>query len=242
MDASLERQSGVSGKLGSAKMPGLERSVAVLITIKKPFSEVREALAAYHAVGILGCADCASVCQTGGSEQIKEMAQGLEDKEIVFSLSCEAPCDQRVARRDLRRVARLLAEAEAVVMLTCGIGVQSVGRLTDKILIPGLNTVFPGSAARIGEFYEYCQACGDCLLMETAGLCPHTLCPKGLVNGPCEGLEDGKCEAWGFERDCVWCQIYERLRNQGRPARFSTIRPATDWAARKNPRQLLVAR
>jgi len=214
----------------------------MLVTVKKPFTEIQEALAPYHAVGILGCADCAAVCQTGGSEQIKDMAQKLAEKEIVFSLSCEAPCDQRVARRDLRRVVGLLAQAEAVLMLTCGIGVQSVGRVTDKVLIPGLNTMFPGSAARIGEFYEFCQACGDCLLAETAGLCPYALCPKGLLNGPCEGSEEGKCEAWAFERDCVWHQIYERLRNQARLGRFFQVRPASDWATRRTPRQMVPVR
>ena len=44
----------------------------MLITVKKPFSEVKESLAPYKRIGIFGCANCCAVCQTGGSDQIKE--------------------------------------------------------------------------------------------------------------------------------------------------------------------------
>ncbi|MBI2846927.1 MAG: methylenetetrahydrofolate reductase C-terminal domain-containing protein [Chloroflexi bacterium] len=212
----------------------------MLITTKKPFEEVKKMLEPYKAVGIVGCADCCATCQTGGSEQIKAMADMLKDKTIVFSLSCEAPCDQRIARRDLRRVEEDVNKSEALLMLTCGIGVQSFGKtLATKPLVPGLNTMFPGSAARIGEFREFCNTCGDCILGVTAGICPVTLCPKGLLNGPCEDMEEGKCHVWNFKRDCIWYDIYGKLKAQNKQDNISQVNASRDWSYKHHPRELV---
>ena len=86
--------------------------------------------------------------------------------------------------------------------------------LSEKICIPGLNTKFIGATERIGRFYEKCRACGDCKLFETGGICSITRCPKGLLNGPCGGHMDGKCEV-DRDNDCAWILIYKRLLKLG---------------------------
>jgi hypothetical protein len=60
-----------------------------------------------------------------------------------------------------------------------------------------------------------CVTCGDCIAENFGGICPMARCPKGLLNGPCGGAEDGKCEV-NPEKDCVWELIYIRLEGLGR--------------------------
>lgn len=199
----------------------------------------------YQTLGIVGCGDCCAACQTGGSEQIKEAAAKLTEeskKEIVFSFTCEAPCDQRIIRRDLRRVSKELSQVDALVVMTCGIGVQSLAHVVDKPLIPTNNTQFPGSAARLGAFYEYCSTCGDCVLGETAAICPVTMCPKGLLNGPCEEVAEGMCDVFGYQKPCAWTDIYARLKARNSTDYLQKVRPARDWSSRMSPRQVVWAR
>jgi hypothetical protein len=127
-----------------------------------------------------------------------------------------------------------LDEADAVVVMSCGAGVQTVADAVDKPVFPGLESVFLGNVIRHGVFEERCQMCGDCVLDETAGICPVTTCPKGLLNGPCGGMWDGKCEVL-TDRECTHVRIRERLASQGRdrsgvlePKDFSkTLKPGS---------------
>ena len=43
-----------------------------------------------------------------------------------------------------------------------------------KPVFPGLESLFLGTVVRNGVFEERCQTCGDCVLGETAGICPVT--------------------------------------------------------------------
>jgi len=85
----------------------------------------------------------------------------------------------------------------------------------DKPVIPALDTLFIGVEETPGDFHEVCAQCGQCVLGETAGICPLTACHKGLLNGPCGGTNNGKCEV-DKEKDCAWTLIYQRLKEQGR--------------------------
>jgi hypothetical protein len=96
--------------------------------------------------------------------------------------------------------------------MMCGAGVQDLVDYFGKIYVPALNTKFLGGTERIGKFYERCRACGDCVLYETGGICPVVRCPKGMMNGPCGGVYEGKCEVEGYKQDCAWVLIYNRLK------------------------------
>ena len=85
----------------------------------------------------------------------------------------------------------------------------------DQPVIPALDTLFIGVEDSPGSFQEVCAQCGQCILGETAAICPVTRCHKGLLNGPCGGTNDGKCEV-DKEKDCAWTLIYRRLEEQGR--------------------------
>src|SRR5690606_37463343 len=106
------------------------------------------------------------------------------------------------------------SESDALLVLACGAGVQSIGRVIEKPLIAALDPVFIGTVERLGVFHEYCSVCGNCVLDRTEGLCPVTRCAKSLMNGPCGGAVNGKCEV-DFESDCVWALIYEKKKKNG---------------------------
>jgi len=210
----------------------------MIITEKKPIEEIRESLKDSKRVFIMGCGTCAKLSQTGGEEQVKEMAQLLSDKEIVGTVVIETPCDKRILKRDLRTVSASLNAADTVLVLSCGVGVQTLAELTGKIAIPGLNTKFIGMTEHIGAFYQRCLACGDCILDETGGICPISRCPKGLLNGPCAGHMDEKCEV-DREKDCVWVLIYKRMKDIGQLDKFRAFRKPRNYQISTSPQQIV---
>ena len=185
----------------------------MIITQQKSLDEIQKMLKPFEKIFIIGCGTCGTTCQTAGEEQVKGMAEKLGDKKIVGTVVVESPCDARVLRRDTNKFKKEIAEADALLCLTCGAGVQNIVESMDKICVPGLDTKFLGKIERIGMFYERCRACGECILFETGGICPIVRCPKSMLNGPCGGMYDGKCEVGGYKRDCAWVLIYERLKN-----------------------------
>ncbi len=187
----------------------------MIITTQKPLDEIQRMLKSYSKLFVIGCGTCSTTCQTGGEEEVKEMIKKLDDKNILGTMVVESPCDARLLKRDARKHKKEIADADAVLCLACGAGVQNIVEKIEKVCVPALNTKFIGRIERIGEFYERCRACGDCILFDTGGICPIVRCPKGMLNGPCGGMFDSNCEVGGYERDCAWVLIYERLKNLG---------------------------
>ncbi len=210
----------------------------MIVTEKKPIDEIKVSLKDSKKVFIIGCGTCATLGQTGGEEQVKEMTTLLSDKETVGTVVPETPCDKRVLKRDLKAVLGSLDAADAILVLSCGAGVQTVAEITGKNTLPGLNSKFIGMVEHIGEFYQRCLACGDCILAETGGVCPITRCPKGLLNGPCAGHMDEKCEV-DREKDCAWVLIYKRMKDNGQLDRFRAFRKPRDYQISTPPQQII---
>ncbi len=127
-----------------------------------------------------------------------------------------------------------------MLSLACGAGVNLVAEMFPKArIIPATNSTFCGSSVGQGKFVEHCGGCGDCVLDRTAGVCPIVRCAKSLLNGPCGGCQEGKCEI-NPETDCAWYIICERLQLQGRPHLLDEIQQPKDWrpAGHGGPRTL----
>ena len=208
----------------------------MIVTHRKDPSIVRELAAPFKKIIIVGCSECAAVCRTGGSEQVKEMAEFLSEHEILATISIESPCDKRISSRDMKRLDEELSDCDALVALCCGSGVQALAEVTGKRIVTALDTDFLGMVERLGVFYERCRHCGECLLNDTAEICPVTRCPKGIRNGPCEGIEGTKCEV-DKDRDCVWHTIYENLKSLGRTDLFLKYHEPVDWSVCNSPRE-----
>jgi hypothetical protein len=152
------------------------------------------------------------------------MIDKLSDKISGFAVA-EEPCDLRLTKRDLRKHKDTIADSDAILVMNCGVGVQVVADYTNKIALPALDTMFIGMTERIGRYFERCNACQDCILDETGGVCPITRCPKSLLNGPCGGQVEGKCEVGDYKRDCAWILIWKTLKEQDRLEEFTKFRP-----------------
>jgi len=210
----------------------------MILTSKKNIEDIKRSLQGFNSIVIVGCSECAAICQTGGSEQVKDMENALSENEILATISIESPCDKRISTRDFRRITEELNKADAIVSLTCGSGVQAVSEVTGKPVISALDTLFLGMVERLGEFHERCSTCGDCILNYTASICPITLCPKGIRNGPCEGIVNTKCEVYE-EKECVWHLIYEKLKDLNRIDNYSIYHEPLDWSLHHSPREKL---
>jgi ferredoxin len=198
----------------------------MIISEQKPFEEIKACLEGEEKVFIVGCGDCATVCQTGGEEQVKEMQEKLEAKGkiVTGSIVLNPACHVLEVKRGFREKKEEVNAAASLVVMACGNGVQAVTEASGKITHPALNTLFLGSIQRFGHYLERCSLCGECVLEKTGGICPLTRCTKGLLNGPCGGAKDGKCEV-DSEKDCGWELIFKRLKEIGQLERLKEFQP-----------------
>ncbi len=211
------------------------------ITEQKPFEEIQSLLQREKKVYLIGCGTCTTMCHTGGREEVLEMTEKLTKigKEVTGWTVIPTACDELTGEA-LKEVSRAVDAANAVLVMACAFGVQTIVRYaSEKPVYPALNTLFIGVEEVPAQFTELCRQCGNCLLGRTAGICPLTACPKGLVNGPCGGYRDGKCEV-DPTRDCAWIQIYERLKKMGRLDTLSIPQPLKDYAKMAHPRHISI--
>ena len=210
----------------------------MIVAERKPFEEIKERVKDYKKLLILGCGTCVSVCHAGGEKEVGllatelRMANKLDGKEVeIGEATIERQCDQEY----IEPVVEKAKDYDAVLSMACGAGVQFVAEMLESMpIIPALNTRFIGVAAEEGIFAEKCRACGNCLLADYGGICPITMCAKSLVNGPCGGYKDGKCET-NSEQNCAWIMIYERLAKQNRLDKMREISAFKDYSTQSHP-------
>ena len=209
----------------------------MIITKKKPVDELLAMLEGVKKVAIVGCGNCAAACQTGGETEIKEMTALLEQHgiEVVATVLPDECCHKMLVKKDTKVLRD--CGAEAIVGMACGDGVQTVADNIPLPIYPANNTMFLGQIERVGMFHEYCRMCGDCVLGSTGGICPITKCAKSLVNGPCGGQKNGKCEV-NPENDCAWIQIYDRLVTIGQEDKLLGTRKDKGYADTAYPRHI----
>jgi ferredoxin len=210
----------------------------MIISTPKGREELEALLQDYRSLFLIGCGACATVCKVGGEDEVFATQEWLEEtgREVVGSMVLEEACHIMRSARELRRYNAQVEEADALLVLSCGAGVQSISNCIDKRVLVGVNSLFLGNIRRFGEFEEKCSLCGDCILNETAGICPVTNCAKGLLNGPCGGMEGGHCEV-DEQYDCTWIKIHERLEKQQRLGVFDRTVEPKDWSKKFKPGQ-----
>lgn len=206
----------------------------------KPLTEILDSLGSATRIYILGCGGCVTVCQSGGEQAARELAELL--KQSGKGIDCQYGSIPRQCEAEFLEMLPLdLPAVEVVVSLACGVGVQALVQTYPSMrVVPGLNTQFMGMPVAAGLFAERCLGCGNCILDQTGGVCPITRCAKSLLNGPCGGSQDGKCEIGG-DRECAWQLIHDRLASQGREATLLTMWLPRDWRTSHHggPRQMV---
>jgi hypothetical protein len=215
-------------------------------TIQKPIDEIIGYISPEEKVLVVGCGNCAAKCHSGGEAETREMAERLKKRGVkVAGWACT---DSGVSLCKLAIVKKLLNEthqaeteqADSFIILACGQGIHTVMDATEGGMVhPGCDTIFGGETVTDDFITEFCSLCGECIVENTGGLCPVTLCAKSLLNGPCGGAIDGKCEV-DRNRDCGWQLIYDRLRELGRLDRMGKYITPKNNSRWSRPRSLSI--
>ena len=210
----------------------------MVITQKKPLGEVLEMVADAKTVALVGCGSCATACQTGGEPQIAELTAALEEsgKRVIASTVADYCCMNLGVRKAVMPLVE--AKPDCILCMSCGDGVQCVAKNAENIpTYPTNNTMYLGEVVRFGVWEEACRFCGVCVLGQTGGICPVTRCAKSLINGPCGGQKNGKCEV-NPENDCAWIQIYHRLQATGQLHKLLQTREDKGYQKMAHPRTI----
>ena len=205
----------------------------MIISERKPIKSIIEMLSDSTNILIAGCRSCASVCMAGGDRETALLSEALQLYSSLHSLnwsiseiSVERQCEMEWAKE----IADSAEGMDAIISLGCGVGVQCIQEVCDILVLPGLNTSNMGAPVEQGIYAERCGGCGDCTLHLTGGICPVARCSKSMLNGPCGGSQNGKCEV-NPDTECAWDLIYKSLGKLNRLELLSEIIPPKDWTA-----------
>lgn len=213
----------------------------MIISGNKPFDEIKEFLKDDKTVFIIGCGKCATVCKSGGEEQVKAMKQILEreGKVITGTTILDPACTLSKTKRDLEEFMDIIQDTDSILSMACGDGTQTIAKVMEyKPVYPANDTLFIGEVQMLGRYEEACRACGDCQLAWTGGICPVTSCSKGLLNGACGGADkDGRCEV-NPEYRCAWVKIYKRLERLNQLENLLKVRDERDYSKLNRKRDI----
>ncbi|MFC1825931.1 methylenetetrahydrofolate reductase C-terminal domain-containing protein [Thermodesulfobacteriota bacterium] len=216
----------------------------MIVGEQKPIAEIKEIVTPYKKLLILGCGTCVKTCFAGGEDEVATLTSALrlvfkkEGQEIeIEEFTIERQCENEF----IQEAADAIARNDSVLSLACGAGVQAIARrFATTSVLPGVNTTFIGVLESPGVFTEECSGCGNCELAVFGGVCPVTRCSKKLLNGPCGGSMDGKCEV-NPDTACAWQLIIERLKALGQLDNLRGYIPPKNWSSSNagGPRKLV---
>ena len=218
----------------------------MIVAERKPFEEIYEKISKYKKVLLLGCGTCVTVCMAGGEKETEILASQLRlaAREKGDAIEFDTHTITRQCDREFfdEETARKIQAVDAVVSLACGVGVQySVEVFGDAIVHPALNTKFFGTNVEQGVWAERCAGCGECVVDRFGGVCPVARCSKSLLNGPCGGSANGKCEIDPENVECGWQLIYDRLKRTDQLNLLEENVPIKDWSTSRDggPRKIV---
>ena len=170
----------------------------MIVASPKPITELKNLIARHGKVLFVGCGTCVTVCLAGGEREVGiasyavRMARKIEGKPLELTqVTIERQCENEF----IKDLAEPAAKADAIVSFGCGAGVQAIAeRFPNKPVYAGLNTQFLGILEEQAVWTEKCLGCGDCMLAQFGGICPVTRCAKRMLNGPCGGSTEKRCE------------------------------------------------
>jgi len=216
----------------------------VIIAQQKNIKDIAGMVEACKKVLLVGCAGCVTVCLSGGEKETEILASALRIMRklagrplVTSTYIATRQCDPEF----ITPLDELVGAADAVISLACGVGVQYLAeRYPEKWVVPAQDTLFAGGSTEHGRWDEKCGLCGDCILHRTGGICPVSRCAKSILNGPCGGSQNGRCEV---DKDvaCAWQLIYDHMKALGRLQDLTAVQPLKDWSKARDggPRKAL---
>ena len=216
----------------------------MIIAEQKEISEIINMVGDHRNILVIGCDTCVTICLAGGAKEVAILASALrlafrvQGKQVeVNETTVERQCEIEF----VDSLESMVKGKDLLISMGCGIGVQTIAeRFLHLPVVPALNTKFLGLPEKQGIWVERCQACGQCVLDKTGGICPISRCSKSLLNGPCGGSQNSKCEI-NNEIDCGWHLIYERLKALNRLECLEEIMPVKNWSTSRDggPRKMI---
>ncbi|MCL5774161.1 MAG: methylenetetrahydrofolate reductase C-terminal domain-containing protein [Firmicutes bacterium] len=217
----------------------------MIVAERKPMEELLQMTAPFGKILVAGCGACVTVCMAGGEKEVEVLSSLLliERKKNGKELEARKHTVERQCEPEFIKDLDPRAEGvEMILSMACGVGVQYLAERYPKIPVyPALNTKFMGGPVQQGIWTEKCGGCGNCILSLTGGICPIARCSKSLLNGPCGGSENGKCEVDPKNIDCAWQLIFDRMKNLGKLEILAEIQPPKDWSYARDggPRKIV---
>jgi hypothetical protein len=171
----------------------------------------------------LGCRDVYYPVETA-----REFIDSLK-AEVIERASLDYLCHREFVEEYIKAYAQQIDSAQAVLVFSCGVGVQVVSALLeDRRVYTGCDTLHLNGFQGLTVKEYNCDQCGECYLNHTGGMCPVALCSKHLLNGPCGGSQKGKCEI-DPEIPCVWQRIVDRLARLGQGEALEKLGAPKNW-------------
>lgn len=209
----------------------------MIVATQKPIEEIWDMVKDFKKVMIFGCNTCVAICHSGGGKEAEIITSLLrikateDGKEMAIdSGATERQCEPEYFTAHMDK----LKTYDVVVSTACGVGVNFLaGLIGDMPVYPGVDTSFYGAVPQAGVFVELCGGCGKCILHLTGGICPIVRCSKSLLNGPCGGTDNGKCEV-SKDVDCGWYLIVERMKKLGALDKLMEIQPPKEWSTARH--------
>jgi ferredoxin len=211
----------------------------MIVAERKPFDQIYELASMHEKVLILGCGTCVTVCMAGGEKEVNILANQIRlaaknkgDNIDVQEHTITRQCDREFFDEDTLKKVK---GADAVIAMGCGVGVQFCSDIFPETPVySGVNTKFYGATVEQGVWSERCAGCGECIVDKFGGVCPVARCSKSLLNGPCGGSSDGKCEVDPENIECAWQLIHDRMHKLGRIRELEENQPLKDWSTARD--------
>ena len=168
---------------------------------------------------IIACNKCFKEFETVDEPDCDEFEKIVseEGKTITGSAKVDFLCNKVQTERKLQDM--IPEGTEHVFVISCGLGVQTVADMVNVPVYAAADSLNYRGHHGMALTKKSCDACAQCYLNITGGVCPIVDCSKSLVNGQCGGAKNGKCEV-DSSKDCAWEKIYRRLEKQGRLDEF----------------------
>ena len=163
---------------------------------------------------IIACNKCFKEFETIDEPECGELEKIVSEqgKTLTGSARVDFLCNKIQTEKKLQDM--IPEGTENVLVISCGLGIQTVADLAGKPVYAASNSLNYTGYHGMALTKRKCDACAQCYLNVTGGICPIVDCSKSLVNGQCGGAKDGKCEV-DSNKDCAWEKIYKRLEKQG---------------------------
>ncbi len=205
----------------------------MIVGEQKPILDILSFIDGNERILLAGCHGCVTVCCAGGQKEVDLLADMIELARKKRRQACKITKITLERQCDPEFLTDLIAKAkenDVILSMACGAGVQLVAEKVGSMKVfPAINTNFIGAVQEKGIWGERCQACGDCKLYLTGGICPVTRCSKSLMNGPCGGSRNGFCEV-DPQTPCGWQLIIDRLEATGCLDQYEVILEPKDWS------------